>query len=182
MKILIFFFASFIFITPQPFKSKVLLFCKPQKRVALANEGSGRHTHVESIAGGRVLDTQNDDDMGRVGRTPAGVLPTEREALRQSPLRARDSDAGLPFQDLVSRDPSPVAVRKCHQDIAALRSGNPDGDRYDKVRQRVRFCLLCVVCVKCVSSLVRVIHAARMEWGPRRYAPILRVHLLNMHA
>lgn len=106
--------------------------------MALANEGSGRHTHVESIAGGRVLDTQNDDDKGRVGKTPS---------------RARDSDAGLPFQDLISRDPNLVAVHKCNQDIAALRSGNPDGDRCDKVRQRVRFCLLCV---KCVSSLCQV--------------------------
>ena len=117
--------------------------------------------------------------MGRVGRTPAWGVG---KPCVRVPWRARDSDAGLPFQDLVRRDPSPVAVRKCNQDIAALRSGNPDGDRCDKVRQRVRFCLLCVVCVKCVSSLVRVIHAARMEWGSRGYAPMFRVHLLNMHA
>jgi hypothetical protein len=107
----------------------------------LANEGSGRHTHVESIARGRMLDTQNNDDMGRVGRTPA---------------RAGDCDAGLPIQDLMSRDPSPVAVRKCNQDIAALRSGNPDGDRCDKVRQRVRASVFCVWFVSSVcQSLVR---------------------------
>ncbi len=83
-----------------------------------------------------MLDTQKNADTGCMGKNPA---------------RARDSDTGLPFQDLISRDPSPVAVRRCNQDIVALRSGNPDAHRCDQVRQRVR---AAVVGVWCVSNVV----------------------------
>jgi hypothetical protein len=108
------------------------------ERVKQQRQGWQGANPTAQQTGGRVWVTQDDAGIGPLG----------------GPTRARDSDDsndGRHLDDLWSRDPSSIAVRKGNRDDAdAPRAGNQNDTRGDKVRHRVGAAVVCVTrCVVC---------------------------------